>query len=533
MFKNLFIPFLILIISVIIGIYFRPLLIIDETRYISVAWEMWDKNSFLVPLLNGEPYHHKPPFLFWLMHLNWFLFGVNEITIRFIPLLFGLGNLMLTYKIYLTLWHEDIKGAKNSVLILSGTIVFAFFNSLIMFDIILTFWILVGIFGIVQASQKKGVVPFILISLSIGFGILTKGPVILVHILPLALLARYWSKAKLNKSFYMGLGFAFLGGVSIALVWAIPAGIAGGESYQNAIFWGQSANRMVQSFAHQRPIWWYLPILPLLFLPWFTYKTFYASLKQYSMDYGLKMLLVWFLSVFIIFSFISGKQIHYILPEISAFALFFGRISSTINRVKNSSDYVGYFYIVTAIIFAIAPFIMPESIPYKFNITPFLISAFLLFCTGLYLVKKHFITYDRAIQTIAISTLTFIFVAHFAIFNILKEQNLSLFSQKIASLQQQGIMIAHDGKYHNQFHFIGRLHKKIVILKREHNISNFMQQYPNAVIITYRKKREMHKIDQCKIIIKTSYKDKYAMLVRANLYDTLNISHKINSKECN
>ena len=516
MFKNLFIPFLILIAASVIGIYFRPLLIIDETRYLSVAWEMWDKSSFLVPLLNGEPYHHKPPFLFWLIHLNWYLFGVNEIGVRFIPLLFGLGSLILTYKIYLTLWSEDIKGAKNAVLILSGTLIFAFFSSLLMFDVILTFWVLVGVLGIVKATQKRGVFPFVLISFSIGFGILSKGPVILVHLLPLVLLSWYWSNTKLDKHFFIGFGFAFLGGVAIALSWAIPAAIAGGEAYQNAIFWGQSANRMVQSFAHQRPIWWYLPILPLLFLPWSTYKSFYASLKQFSMDYGLKILLVWFASVLILFSLISGKQIHYILPEISAFAMFFARILSTSDKVKNSSNYVGYIYIITAVIFAVAPFIVPESIPYKLDLTSFLISAFLLFGMGIYLIKKHFSSNDAILRTIAISTVVLIFAIHFAIHNILKEQNLFAFSQKIASLQQKGILIAHEGKYHNQFHFMGRLHEKIIVLEGENSISNFAQQHPDAYIIIYRKKKDMNKLDEQKITAKTSFKNKNVILTRVD-----------------
>ena len=54
----------------------RPLLPIDETRYAAVAWEMWDRGSWLVPLRNGEAYHHKPPLLFWIMHAGWALFGV-------------------------------------------------------------------------------------------------------------------------------------------------------------------------------------------------------------------------------------------------------------------------------------------------------------------------------------------------------------------------------------------------------------------------------------------------------------------------
>ena len=50
------------------SIWLRPLWPVDETRYASVAWEMWLRGDFLVPYINGEPYSHKPPLLFWLIH---------------------------------------------------------------------------------------------------------------------------------------------------------------------------------------------------------------------------------------------------------------------------------------------------------------------------------------------------------------------------------------------------------------------------------------------------------------------------------
>ena len=45
----------------------------------------------------------------------------------------------------------------------------------------------------------------------------------------------------------------------IALAWALPAAGAGGEMYAQAILWGQTADRVVNSFAHAQPWWWYLP----------------------------------------------------------------------------------------------------------------------------------------------------------------------------------------------------------------------------------------------------------------------------------
>ena len=45
---------------VAVALFFRPILPVDETRYVGVAWEMWLRDDFLVPHLNGDPYSHKP-----------------------------------------------------------------------------------------------------------------------------------------------------------------------------------------------------------------------------------------------------------------------------------------------------------------------------------------------------------------------------------------------------------------------------------------------------------------------------------------
>ena len=60
------------------GLAFRPLLPIDETRYLSVSWEMLLRGSYLVPTMNFEPYFQKPPMLFWLIDIAWAIVGVSR-----------------------------------------------------------------------------------------------------------------------------------------------------------------------------------------------------------------------------------------------------------------------------------------------------------------------------------------------------------------------------------------------------------------------------------------------------------------------
>ncbi|MDM5271846.1 glycosyltransferase family 39 protein [Sulfurovum sp. zt1-1] len=523
--QNALIAFVVILLVTLIGIYFRPIMIIDETRYVSVAWEMWDKGSFLVPLLNGEPYHHKPPLIFWLFNLDWLIFGVNDISIRLIPMLFGLGTLAIVYKIYLALWNDDQEGAAQSIVVTAGTVVFAFYNSLIMFDVILTFFVLLGIYHIIKATQNPSRYHFIMIAVAFGLGVLTKGPVILVHLLTFMVFSFYFMKNRLSKDFYIKLVLSFFGGVLIALAWAIPAGIAGGEEYRYAIFFGQTANRMVNSFAHQRPLWWYLVLVPLLTFPWSLYKPFYTSIKKTVFDQQLKVLVGWLLATIVIFSLISGKQVHYLMPEIAAFSLVFTRLlTSSASSQQISSKMVGYSYILYGVVLVALPFILPKTkadMTFEPDIVAFLIAAALICMAGIYLIRKKFSSQQKMITLVSLSTVLVVFVTHLPIHNFLSQLDMSRFSKSIAILQEKGIPVLHYKKYHDQYQFAGRLHQPLIVVYDNKEIDNYIQKNPNAMFITYEKQKNMQKVNQDLIIEKTDFKGKYALLIKAKDYKNL------------
>lgn len=68
--RNAWFAFMIAVFGVTAITLFAPYIPVDETRYLSVAWEMRLNHSFVVPLLNGLPYSNKPPLLFWLINLD-------------------------------------------------------------------------------------------------------------------------------------------------------------------------------------------------------------------------------------------------------------------------------------------------------------------------------------------------------------------------------------------------------------------------------------------------------------------------------
>ncbi|MFM7848228.1 MAG: ArnT family glycosyltransferase [Rubrivivax sp.] len=64
----------------------RPLMLPDEGRYTTVAWEML-RGDPLVPTLYGLPYFHKPPLTYWINRTAIDLFGPQEFATRVAPAL--------------------------------------------------------------------------------------------------------------------------------------------------------------------------------------------------------------------------------------------------------------------------------------------------------------------------------------------------------------------------------------------------------------------------------------------------------------
>ena len=318
---------------IVAGSLARPLLPIDETRYASVAWEMWSRGDFLVPHLNGQPYHHKPPLLFWLIHAGWAVFGVNDWWLRWISPLFAAGTLGCCAVLARQLWPQQREVARMAPYVLLASALFVYFASALMFDAMLGFFVVLGFVGLAHAWRSGALGQgFALFAVGLGGALYSKGPVGLVHLLPAAMLAPWWMREQRPRwgRWYAGAGLAVLGAALLILAWAVPAGVAGGEDYQRAIFWGQSAGRMVRSFAHVAPWWFYLAYLPLMMAPWLLWPRWWRGLQPVSQwDSGLRLVVMSLTVALVFFSAISGKRWQYLLPEFSLFALLLARALAT------------------------------------------------------------------------------------------------------------------------------------------------------------------------------------------------------------
>ena len=214
------------LVLVFAGLTMRPLLPVDETRYLAVAWEMWLSGDYLVPHLNGAPYSHKPPLLFWLINLGWAVFGVGEWSARLVAPLFGLGSLVLTMVLGRLLWPERHDVGDMAPVVLVGGLFWGAFTTLTFFDMLVCFFSLAALLGMVDTGRHGGWQGWIIAGLAIGLGGLSKGPVILVYVLPVALFAPLWVSGARPQTWwrwYARLAFAVLFGAAMVLAWAVPA----------------------------------------------------------------------------------------------------------------------------------------------------------------------------------------------------------------------------------------------------------------------------------------------------------------------
>lgn len=320
------------------AIFCRPLLPIDETRYMSVAWEMSLHSGWLDPLTkNFEPYSHKPPLLFWLINIFWEIFGISRWA-GTIPII--LSSILCIYltgilgqKIATTLSKDTASSpflnTQKIRVIMAASLPFMIYGTLIMFDFLVCIFTLLSLILILKYAETRRIVDLILLSICLGFGVLAKGPVAYLYVLPCYLLAPLWKENLTHpKKWYFSLLIILVISVIPVLFWLIPVLKESDNQFAFWLVWNQTAGRVTGNFgdAHVRPFYFYVPLLPLFLMPWILFPAFWKSLPSIKSalrkEYDLRFIFCACVPVFIAFSLISGKQPHYLVPLVPAMSLF-------------------------------------------------------------------------------------------------------------------------------------------------------------------------------------------------------------------
>lgn len=487
----------------------RSFVPIDETRYVTVAWNMYQSGQYVVPYLNDIAYSHKPPLLFWLINLGWHLFGVSDWWARMVPAIFGLGAMLLTRSIALRLWpastqsNGENKIAERAAWILLSTSIWAVFSTATMFDMMVAFFTTLGMLGLILAIQGLGLRAWGIFALAIAGGLLAKGPTILLQLLPVAILmpwvmATSWPYPS-KRVWYGPLFFATLAGILILLMWAIPAGILGGAQYQHEIFWGQTAERMVNSFAHQRPIYWYLQMSIVILFPWIWLGQSWRSWThawQSRQQASVRFCWVWALPVLFAFSLISGKQMHYLLPILPALSLLlaFGWQGVADSKSANHHDKELFSWgslALSGMVFAVGLALLniqelsgQHRLPaWVLAIQPWVAWSLLLSALW-YQIANPLRPKDLFVRSSMLGILLFVIGMTGVVRATGQAYDMRGISAYLGKLEQSGVALGNVGDYHGQYNFIGRLKRSPEKLE-EKQVMAWFQRHPQGRIVIY------------------------------------------------
>lgn len=438
----------------------RPLLPVDETRYMTVAWEMARSGDLLVPTLDGVPYPDKPPLLFWLVNLAWSLLGVSTWAARLVPLTAAAATFGATSRLARLLWPERAAIGRRAALLAAANGLILLFATLMRFDLLVTAcaaWALVGV-ALARSRPSAG---WAVAALALGLGLLAKGPVVMVAVLSVALFAPLWVGRRPRggwPGWYLGLLAALAAAAAIGLAWALPAAEAGGEAYGASLLWGQTADRVAGAHDHAQPVWFYLAALPVLVLPWLLWPPLWRGLfarHHARADAGLRFCAVGLGTALVVMSAVSAKQIHYLLPVLPLAAVAVARLSDGRDGDRPGLAPAAWLLValglVAAAVFAFAPGLLHGPAAALSPLGPLLVAA-----TGfvlLVLARRRRIGGPTGLLVATAAILVGVHLA--AAPGMFPAYDLAPLARLMAGHQDAGLAWGHD--YAGEFGYLGRL----------------------------------------------------------------------------
>lgn len=454
----------------------RPLVPLDETRYLSVAWEMRLSGDVFHLTRNFEPYAHKPPLLFWMINAVWLLTGVNEFAARLVGPGFALLCLWATARLGRSLWpgRADLTG----VLVLAGFSLFAIYGSTTMFDAMLTSAVVIGALCLWRAGQARSDWrDWAGFGLALGFGVLAKGPVVLLHLMPMVLLIRLWEQDRAPLSRHLkGLALALAVALFVVALWLGPTLLTADPAFRRELLWTQSVARVQGGLRHDRPVWFLLALLPLLLFPWGWIPGFWRALPgAVCADRAMRFLLIWAASAPVLFSLIVSKQLHYLLPELPAMALMVGQMIGA-GQVRRGSlaPWTG---LVLGVLVALLPVLAMKGLPVGLTLPVAMAAGGALIALSALSLRLPLVAGHLMLGSGLVAVLHLLGAAS-GVFTEFDAKNV------LGKLAQPSDALAVIGMpYNAEFNFVGRLKAPVALPEDQAALATWALAHPNGTIL--------------------------------------------------
>jgi 4-amino-4-deoxy-L-arabinose transferase-like glycosyltransferase len=231
----------------------------DESRYAEIGREMLQRGEWVVPYLQSQPYLDKPPLLYWLIEGSYALFGVQVWAARLVPALAVHLCVLLVY----ILGRRSVgeRAAFWGALALALAPGWVSMGRLLLMDSLLTLLTTLALLSAFEAVRGERLRWdwWLLASAACGLGVLTKGPVALILLLPPLWLQRWLTGSGCRIGRLGILGF-LLGVLAVTMPWyaAMTLRI---PTFARDFLWEHNIRRFFAPFAHEHGMWFYIPVL--------------------------------------------------------------------------------------------------------------------------------------------------------------------------------------------------------------------------------------------------------------------------------
>jgi len=322
----------------------HPLMETSDARYSDVAWEMVDSGDWVTPHMNGAIHLDKPPMAYWLGATGLTLFGHSERAVRLPLAIAATATLLLV--LYLGQWLFGRRAGLLALLLLGTAPLFVFMARLFTTDLYLTLWVVATYVAFLRGyvtpePRRRWAVAF---AAALALGMLTKGPVILLHTLvPILPYHFLWGERGRLRPFFSRTAIAAF--VVILAPWFLVVWAQNPDLWR-FYFHQELVGRVTgDALGRRQPFYYFAKILLVGFLPWIFWL---PSLARQSGDaiarhrlpvpYADRLLLLWAMVPFVVLSIIPSKLPPYILPLIPALALWAGaQLDSALRQTRPPS----------------------------------------------------------------------------------------------------------------------------------------------------------------------------------------------------
>ena len=324
--------------------WIRPLMLPDEGRYASVAWEMLASGDWLTPTLNGLPFFHKPPLFYWISGVALAVTGQTEFAARAGSLV---GATLAGISLFLfTLRWSGPEMARRAVLVLMVQPLlflgaqFANLDMLVAGCITATILCLAHTALSFEAGQKYRSAIMLSYALA-ALGVLAKG--LIGFVLPDMVIFLWLLLRRRWRSLWALIS---LPGLLLFLLVAAPWFVLMQQEFDGFLhyfFVVQHFQRFASSgFNNAQPVWFYPLALAACSLPCLLFgksllsKSFWCPGDQRSSDLRLLMGLT-VVCIVGFFSLPQSKLIGYIIPAVPALAWLMASASQAFTQTGGAA----------------------------------------------------------------------------------------------------------------------------------------------------------------------------------------------------